>query len=86
MRKTVITAAILAVTGCTNIQPYAGLSVHSESFDAPEVALSTGLGFIGAEYTREGWGDSLVFCEHISGLSTTEAGAGLNHCGFKFRK
>lgn len=86
MRKTILIAAVLVIAGCANVHPYAGLSAHSESFDAPEVALSTGLGFIGAEYTQEGWGDTNVFCEHISGLSTTEAGAGLNHCGVKFRK
>lgn len=77
---------IILLAGCANLAPYGGFSVHSESLDSPEVNLSTGLGFFGAEYSRDSWGDVSVFCEHLSGLSTTEIGGGLNHCGFILRK
>ena len=86
MHKIVIIAVIAMLVGCANVHPYAGLSAHSESLDSPEVNLSTGLGFIGAEYTADGWGDFHLFAEHVSRLQTTEKGAGLNHIGFKLRK
>ena len=85
MLKILTVASVLALAACANFSPYGGLSYHDKSFDKPEVQLSSGLGIIGTEYTQEGWGDAHLFCEHISGLSTTEAGAGLNHCGFIFR-
>lgn len=80
-----ITLLTLSVAGCSNFSPYAGLSVHSENLDSPEIDLSTGLGIVGGEYTQEEWGDFRLFCEHVSGLSTSEIGAGLNHCGIKVR-
>ena len=84
--KKILIGVVLLLGGCANFSPYAGLSAHDKSFDAPEIHLSTGLGFVGAEYAHEEWEDVHLFCEHVSGLSTTERGAGLNHCGFKFRK
>lgn len=77
---------VILLAGCANFSPYAGLSAHSERLDGPEVDLSTGLGFFGAEYQHEDWKDLHLFCEHLSGISTTERGAGLNHCGFMLRK
>lgn len=85
LNKVLVAAAMSAMIGCANFSPYGGLSAHSKDLDQPEVQLSTGLGFVGAEYTQENWGDVHLFCEHISGLSTSELGGGLNHCGFILR-
>lgn len=78
--------ALILLSGCETLSPYAGLSLHPKSLDQPEVDLSTGLGFFGAEYQHNSWEGVHVFCEHISGLQTTERGIGLNHCGIKLRK
>ena len=86
MRKLISIVTVLTLTGCANFSPYGGVSYHDKSFDNPEIQLSSGLGFIGTEYTQEGWGDFHLFAEHVSGLQTTEKGAGLNHIGFKLRK
>lgn len=86
MLKKLLPLALVTVTGCANVSPYGGFSYHDKSFDRPEIQLSGGLGIIGAEYTRDGWGDLHLFVEHISGLQTSESGAGLNHVGFILRK
>lgn len=85
LKNLAICVLAIAATACANFSPYGGLSAHSKTLDQPEVMLSTGLGFVGAEYTQENWGDVHLFCEHLSGLSTSELGGGLNHCGVILR-
>jgi hypothetical protein len=81
-----VRATTISIAGCATTTPYGGLSMHSKKLDEPDINLSTGLGILGAEYQHEDWKDLHLFCEHVSGLQTSEIGAGLNHCGFKLRK
>lgn len=85
LKALTVLSIVISLMACANFSPYGGLSAHSKELDRPEVQLSTGLGFFGAEYTQENWGDVHLFCEHLSGLSTSELGGGLNHCGVILR-
>lgn len=66
---------LLFLAGCSF---QAGLSIHSTEFDNPEIKLDTLLGVVRAE-RREG--HITGFCEHVTAITQTEVGGGLNHCG-----
>jgi len=63
---------IIFLSGCS-----LGLSIHP-NIDRPEIDLDTVLGVARIE-------KGAFFCEHISALTQTEQGAGLNHCGVLFK-
>lgn len=67
--------SIIAVTAAPGCMVRGGFSVHVPAIDGPEIKLSPGLGIIRAEQGN-------LFCEHVSGLNTSEKGLGLNHCGY----
>ena len=76
MRVFVLLATPL-LSGCL----YFGLAAHPESYDSPNVNLSSGLGVVRFEHKFKG--NVTGFCEHISGLNTREDSrfGGLNMCG-----
>jgi len=86
MLKIFSVVTLLTLAGCANVSPYGGFSYHDTSLDRPEIDLCPVLGFVGAEYKGDNWGDVSLFGEHTSGICTTEAGAGLNQVGIIFRK
>lgn len=61
----------------------AGVSFNNVRGGEPEITgLAAPLGIIRAESKTER--GTTVFCEHISSISESEKGRGLNHCGFLF--
>lgn len=77
-------APIILLCGCSVVDFKAGSSFNDERGGYPEIdGLVAPLGIIRLEYETER--DNTVFCEHISSLSETEEGRGLNHCGFLFK-
>ena len=59
-----------------------GAALHSPRYDAPEIDLSVPVGTVEAGIQK---GRFKLYYEHISGLTATEEGAGLNMIGFKVR-
>lgn len=71
-------ATVLAalLSGCT---VYTGMGVHSTGIDRPEINLDNPIGIVGFKHEAD---DNLtMFCEHHSGIPTSEVGYGYNVCG-----
>lgn len=72
MNKLVLLLAVLFLQGCVSF----GLSIHNNKADKVEFDEPL-LGVVRFQQEGSPW-----FCEHVSGVVRTEAGYGLNHCGY----
>lgn len=74
----------ILLTSCSQVDIKAGVSLTNDKWGEPEITgLNSPLGIIRGEYETER--GNTAFCEHISSLSESEKGGGLNHCGFLFK-
>ena len=78
--KTITIVASILLSGC---QAFAGVAVHPENYDAPDVKLSRGVGFFMVTQKVPGTDNVHLIGQHDSGLNTKERSpfGGLNKLG-----
>lgn len=83
MKALIILGVLLLTSGCSSIDPYIGISVHSNALDRPEYYAENPIGLFGAEMNITP--SYILFVEHQSSIPYLEEGYGLNHIGIKYK-
>ena len=80
MTRLVAICVAALLSGC---QAFAGVAVHPENYDAPDVRLSRGVGFVMVKQKVPGTKNLYLMGQHDSGLNTRERSplGGLNKLG-----
>ena len=80
MARLIAISISVLLSGC---QIFAGVAVHPENYDAPDVRLSRGVGFVMATQKLPGTDNLYLIGQHDSGLNTKERSplGGLNKLG-----
>lgn len=86
MKKFLISSFIIAAgivgMGCS-VTPYAGMEMHSEGADQPEVSgLPNPVGVVGVKKEFNGRHQE-IYVQHRSSIPENEVGQGYNSVGFK---